>query len=935
VVPVTRRRVGAKVAAVLRFGLIVLIVAAGAYSLTTPATAQQTSPSLHEYDSTALLLDGNVTTHGGVATLALDGTAQEGNSVVIELQENRSAFEIASATDATGSDIGIDVNVLADAIEVTITDLSGEKTLNNTEIAIGVKLTASDEIASDADAYNSTPVATVVSDETDSELLGTDAIAVSVSGAAEIGFDADAIDSNLRGSNLQLEKQNSFVISFSDRPVKIQDGDSVNISINSDVINQSDSDGLRINAKSEAVEGKNITDISVSTSQNANVLEGYNDQITITFKTSSGDPKIVSGEAVSVLIQVAIETEPMKSTADRYSDVDLFRVDVEGEDNAELTDNDDIKTKSPVIFDIYPGEASTNGFDLGNIESGEEFGDSEGRTIAIDGLEDRFGNEITEAEFTVTLEEPTGTQIHEGVWLATDGSENATLGRDGDFDVPLGVFNVSVEVTNVTGPATQSKNTGEAVTETATEVLQYPDNVTLRTTTPYGDFDLGPTGRIEVAVDLGVADADIGRVDLQLRRETGAGDVTFNTSRGSPTATDLWETTGYAGDGHLGDENPWAIERGLTSADFDGGVRRYVVDADAADSYNISVAVMPHEASVTPDSSELETSLAADPNGTNRDTVGIVATGAIASVGNVSVPTGQEFVGTDVDEGRNIDIDLSGFTDENGNAITNTSEEVPVRFGGANVAAVGPTGGNDSIALSVDPTAINSTEIDVGTEANVTVEVDGGYQRNGTGLTMVHRAIERSENAWRVGSIPQPATIYVDASGPRDLAHWDAENGSYESFALDASGDTLESYQVSHEQLHRGFYAYAENSSLRIGFEYATDPAESIGTGELDLGNGWHLASSNYNVSAHSRRDLDTDLIWAETTFEESNDTVSVWDRQLNRLHPTSGELSTQTSTPSIDHDDVYWINVDRDEKSSLSRVIRSPIFVEREGVQE
>jgi hypothetical protein len=619
----------------------------------------------------------------------------------------------------------------------------------------------------------------------------------------------------------------------------------------------------------------------------------------------------------------------MKSAADRYRDVDLFTVDVEGENNTELTNNADVATESPVRLDIHPGEANTEGFDLGEISSNEEFGVSEGANLTVDALEDRHGNEIPRAKLNITLDGAVTREGRAGVWTRTDGTGRQTVKNGGDIHAPVGVFDLSVEVLNVPGPATQSDNTGDSVTETALDVAIVPENVTVSTTTSHDDFDVGGNETIAVAVDLGVASDDVDRVDVLLRRESGNGSVTFG-SGGTPTTTDLWEESGYAGDDHLGQGNAWAIERNLTASDFDGGIRRYVVDASVADRYRISAEVMPREAVLIPNATDIETSLAEDPNGKNRDGVEITATGAIDAVGVVSVRRDREFVGTDVNEGEDVELELGDFVDASGHAVTDTNETVPVRFGGKEVAVVGPTGG-ESVTITVDPTVVDAENVEMGATANVTVELAEGNQHNGSGLMLVHRAIEHADGTWRGGSLSQPATLHVDAEGRRDMVQWNAQNDTYEGLAVNASGDRLESARIGHEQLHRGFYAYAASGALRIGFEYDTNAAETIETEKLELESGWHLASSNYDVSAHRNRSLEADLNWEEQGFDDS---FTVWNgNRTRRIHDKTDGIDINGSTEPVGHDEVYWIEMES-ETGVLARVVGAPSFSETDGVQ-
>jgi hypothetical protein len=621
----------------------------------------------------------------------------------------------------------------------------------------------------------------------------------------------------------------------------------------------------------------------------------------------------------------------MRSAADRYRNTDLFTVDVEGEGNAELTDNDDVRTETPVVLDIYPGEPNGEGFDLG-IDSGAEFGIGEGQSLPIDGLEDRHGNPIPTATFEFAVEGPEGRHVHEGVHTSTDGTAGITLDGSGALDVPLGVFDLSATVTDVPGPATPTGTTEAERTEAASGLAMYPDDVSVGTTTAYSDFDADGDATIEVAVDLGVPDEDIGRVDVELRRESGDGTLAFAPDSGSPTPTDPWETTGYDGDDRLGRANAWVIERDLTAEDFEDGVRRYVLDADSAARYDVAAAVMPREAAIDPDPSEVETSLSTDPGGANRDATRIVATGPIDRVSNVSIRGDREFVGTDTEEGGAVEIDLEGFEDAGGRAVTNTDEAVGVGFGGADAGTATPTPAEGSAAVAVDPTAIDSGTADVGEEAAVELGVAGGTQRVPTDVTLVHRAIQRPDGAWRAASLSQPASVYVDADGRRDVVQWNPETESYEGLTADGTGDAIDADRIDHEDLHRGFYAYADGGGLRIGFEYVTTADGSIGTEDVELGPGWHLASSNYDVSSHPSRELAADANWVDG-FDGGG--FAVWNAdRTERLHDGTAGIDVDGTSAPIGHDEAYWIEVDDNGSTPVRRVV-SPTFSESDGGDE
>jgi len=903
-----------------------------AAAIAPPASAQAgADPVGYEYDGADLLIDGPVTRSDGTVTLALEDTAAETDTIRLDLGDDHAGFEIAAATDETSADVGITVDNTADSVTVELTDLSGV-TGDTVEIAVGLDLTATDAVAGRAHEYDSTPVATVTTDETGSGLVGAPAVRATVDPSAEVGFNADVLNDDISKGYVPVWNHGRFIIEFSEKPVTVETGDKINLSVDPDVIQSGDEDGIGVYDVWEgATLDQNITNLEISTSSSANVLDGHDDQITITIHTVDDKPRIISNEAIAVWVQIGVETEPMINAADRYRGTDLFTVDVEDEGNAELTDNDDVRTKTPVVLDIYPGEPNAEGFDLG-VESGTEFGIGEGRSLSIDGLSDRHGNAIPSATFEFAVDGPDGERVHEGVRTATNGTDGITFDGDGALDVPLGVFDLSATVTDVPGPASPTGTTEAERTEAASGLAMYPDNVSVETTTAHSDFDAGGNATIEVAVDLGVRDDDVGRVDVELRREAGNGTVTFAPDSGSPTPTDPWETTGYDADDRLGRANDWVIERGLTAEDFDGGVRRYVLEADSAARYDVAAAVMPRDAALDPDPSKVETSLSTDPGGANRDTAEIVATGPIERASNVSIRDDREFVGTDTEEGGPIEIDLEGFEDAGGRAVTNTDEAVAVRFGGADAGTATPTPAEGSAAVTVDPTAIDSGTADVGGKAAVELEAAGGTQRVPTDVRLVHRAIERPDGTWRAGSLSQPASVYVDADGRRDIVQWNPDTGSYEGVATDGTGDAVDADRIDHQDLHRGFYAYADGGGLRIGFEYVTTADGAIGTEDVELDPGWHLASSNYDVSAHPSRELAADANWVDGF---GGDGVAVWNANLtDRLHDGTDGIDIDGTSEPIAPDDAYWIEVDDNGSAPVRRVV-SPTFSEGDGGDE
>ena len=927
----------------IRLSIGVLIAAVFLTLFTMPGAAAETDPPDVQYHAADLLKDGSQEVADKPITLVLDGTVTEGDVIEIAINENeRNAFDITNATDKT-DEIGVTVGHTDDTIEIEFTDLGGNGSVTGAEITITASLRATDSVASGASVYDTTTIATVNDNGTDVGLGGESAMTVSITEAAEIGFTAEEIDNNLDGKYHETDELDQFALSF-DNDTVVDDGESINLSINPNLIKNIEKSAIGIrNVGRWATEDQNISHISVSESGDANILEGHSDQITITIYTVDGERRSISNEAIAINIQLIIDEELMKQTANRYHNADFLEVDVEGENNTELTDNTDILTESPLLVDIYPSEVTQ--FELEQPKPEGEVGISENRTIEIETAQDRFGNEVRAPTLEATLSGGKENYTYAGIGIDTADRKGPDIGVNREIGSRVGVFDLTVEITDIEGPATHAEGT---VTATIDDLAIYPDNVTVRTIGASSDFDAGG-GDIELAVDLGVTDETIDRVDLELRRLTGGGTVMVDRAGGTPTQTDLWEDTEYAGDGEMRPENTWVIERNLTGSDFDDGVRTYTLKTDTADRYEIAADVMPYEGRLVANETDIRSSTVRTHENATQGSVEIVATGPVDSVANVTVRTNHEFIGTETDQGGNIAVGFEGFIDANGNRISETNETLAVGIGnetitegvgaGSATGTVGPPANSSTATVSFDPTEIDTTAVETGSNATVAIMFDEGRQLNTTEITLVHRAVESDGSGWQPGSVPQPATLYVDADGARDITHWNATAERYESLADGAEDDVFESYRIEPEHLHRGFYFRSTDNDTRIGFDFVTDgqtPTNGSAEAEgIELDEGWHFGSSNYDISAHKNRDLADDLNWSDYGFDKNDDAFIVRNSSSDRRHDRTSGTGLDGTETGVGHDGTYWIRVLNDTDAPLVREVSSPAFTEKKGVQE
>lgn len=153
-----------------------------------------------------------------------------------------------------------------------------------------------------------------------------------------------------------------------------------------------------------------------------------------------------------------------------------------------------------------------------------------------------------------------------------------------------------------------------------------------------------------------------------------------------------------------------------------------------------------------------------------------------------------------------------------------------------------------------------------------------------------------------------------------------------------ASDDVFEHYRIEAEHLHRGFYFRANDAGARVGFDFVTD-AETTGqetetAPTVELEAGWHLGSSNYDVSAHAGRELADDVNWTNYGFGGGDDAFVVRDSGTDPIHDMTEGSDIDGSATVVEHDETYWIRVRNDVESPLVREIVSSTFTEADGVQ-
>ncbi|WP_162524339.1 NosD domain-containing protein [Halobellus captivus] len=253
-----------------------------------------------------------------------------------------------------------------------------------------------------------------------------------------------------------------------------------------------------------------------------------------------------------------------------------------------------------------------------------------------------------------------------------------------------------------------------------------------------------------------------------------------------------------------------------------------------------------------------------------------------------------------------VDSELAGVVSDDSGMEVNATW-LPVQDGGATLSVAGqeiPVAvENHNVSTTVDlsehldpETATGSTPIELGIDM-------GTWQFSRTDeVRLVHEAHDLEEGYTR-WSIPQPAEVYV-SDGVVDLTQWRNAETSYDDVSFDVN---TEETVTDGEDLHKGLYVNADTPDERIGYDFVTPGEEGLSPGGAEtIDEGWHLLSSNYDVSSGNQT-LNLDL-----------NTVSSLPATPTDYEGDEGMVAHDPSTfvriggdDVVDPYDTYWVYVD------------------------
>jgi len=646
------------------------------------------------------------------------------------------------------------------------------------------------------------------------------------------------------------------------------------------------------------------TTVTVDTTVETTSLTATNDnaqEITVTVEAdeqlsdltaSDGSDNSVSGVADTNDFSESVnndETYTYEATYDAGADGD-YTVTLDSASDTNGNSNSSTGLSDSVTVDTtgsFSGKV-TNGSGDAIADTQVTFNDSNGNQL---------GQTTTDANGEYTVED-----VEEGTYDITasaDGYEDATTNGVeivATEDTATTDFSLT-EITTGSFSGTVTNGSGDAIADTQVTFNDSNGNQLVQTTTDAnGEYTVEDVeeGTYDITASAdGYEDATTNGVEIVATEDTATTDFSLTEIT---TGSFSGKVTNGSGDAiadtqvTFNDSN--GNQLGQTTTDANG---EYTVEDVEEGTYDITASADGYKDDTTNDVEITGEEDTADTDFTLSEA------GEVHDVDELQI--NADFIGIVADDNNTVSLTASGFEDADGYTIVD--REVDVNIGDNDYAVT--IDENGEVDAEIDPEAI-SADHETG-ETDVSVVGADAEDAATDSVTLVHEAHNLNEG-WNLKSIPQPAELYQEDVNA--VNQWNTGDETYDAGIADGvvsnAGD-----------LHRGMYVDA-GADGRLGYEFETDAVPQ--PGDVQLENGWHLASSNFAIDTDdATRDLDDDLVNLPGADQPG---ITVYD---DVQETTLGGGST------VDAYDTYWVFIDDPERTD--RGILAPNYdpTERDGI--
>lgn len=292
-----------------------------------------------------------------------------------------------------------------------------------------------------------------------------------------------------------------------------------------------------------------------------------------------------------------------------------------------------------------------------------------------------------------------------------------------------------------------------------------------------------------------------------------------------------------------------------------------------------------------------DTTVSSETSGSNwTEDVELQPEGDASAAAQVATLTANQTVNGVIVDQQEVQITATGVADEDGIPLSETEVTIAIVQEGTTLLTTNAEVTEGELKTTLDTTTIGPDD-ETGRAEIVIVGSEDELQRE---IRLVHEAYSIGEG-FTQWSVPQPATLYGEQI--EAVTQWNPTDETYisgiEDRRIHAAVD-----------LHRGLYIDGVDETARIGVVFDTAGLQT--PGQVELGEGWHLASTNFAIEQDPTRTISEDLI----SLDVESDSITV-------LNETRGTVLSSAS--AVEAYDTYWIKISDSE--THMRPIITPIY--------
>jgi len=270
--------------------------------------------------------------------------------------------------------------------------------------------------------------------------------------------------------------------------------------------------------------------------------------------------------------------------------------------------------------------------------------------------------------------------------------------------------------------------------------------------------------------------------------------------------------------------------------------------------------------------------------------------GEVDTVGTIQID--DDLVSTTArgDTTRDLNVTVENLEDTDGNPVKDASSVSAVSIqnesGEVTTLSVTDIDRFDSTTVTVESESGTSGSFNSSVGEDITANLAGAESNS---ATVVHEAFSTSSTGYFLHSQPMPGTLVLgDESKFDDISYYNSESANYDSYTDGSDVD----------QVHNALFIESLDNGAAYGYAYDENRnVSTINVGSVDMGEGWHIVGSNYDVSGDSTITLNEDL---SLENDINGTSVSVQDKSLPG--------TTRSGDYDVNNNEAYYVFLQQED---------------------